>query len=190
MKLLIKMLKSVIAILFVITLFSCEGNYQNIQKMNLKDQAPIAIGKNINLIYTDSGKVTANLLASLLLDYSNYDFPYQEFPQGIELHFWEDGKKNTITADYAIKYEVTAMVDLRKNVVITTSDSLVLTAEQLYWDQKNEWLFTDRPYHIKFEDGSYNDGAKYNSSQDFTTFISRKNQGVQFIDKNETTNGN
>ncbi len=183
-------LKSVMALSFVITLFSCEGNYQNIQKLNLKDEAPVAVGKNINLKYTDSGKVAANLIAPKLLDYSNYEFPYQEFPEGIILHFWEDGKKSTIIADYAIKYEYTSLVDLRRNVVIRTSDSIILKAQQLYWDQKNEWLFTDQPYQIKFEDGSYNDGAQFDSSQDFTVFLSRKNQGIQIIDKNETTNGN
>ena len=184
------MYKSVMAIIFVVTLFSCEGNYKNIQKMNLKDEAPVAIGKKINLKYTDSGKVTVNLLAPLLKDYSNYKFPYQEFPEGIILYFWEEDKKSTITADYAIKYEITNIVDLRNNVEIITSDSIVLKAKQLYWDQKNEWLFTDQPYTIKFADGSFNDGAQFDSSQDFTIFLSRKNEGVQFIDKKETTNGN
>ena len=184
------MFKSVMALLFAITLFSCEGNYQNIQKMTIKDESPVAIGKNINLKYTDSGKVTVNLIAPLLLDYSNYEFPYQEFPEGIILYFWEDDEKSKVTADYAIKYEATNLVDLRNNVNIVTSDSIVLHANQLYWDQKNEWLFTDQAYTIKFEDGSYNDGAQFDSSQDFTTFLSRKNEGVQFIDKNKTTNGN
>ena len=184
------MFKCVMTIGFVITLFSCEGNYKNIQKMNLKDEAPVAIGKNINLKYTDSGKVTVNLLAQRLNDYSNYEFPYQEFPKGIVLYFWEGNEKSVITADYAIKYEATNMVDLRDNVKIVTNDSIVLKASQLYWDQKNEWLFTDQAYTIKFADGSYNDGAQFDSSQDFTTFLSRKNKGVQFIDKNETTNGN
>jgi len=184
------MFKSVMAIFFVITLFSCEGNYKNIQKMNLKDGAPVAVGKNINLKYLDSGKVTVNLIAPLLKDFSNYAFPYQEFPEGIVLYFLEKGEKSTITADYAIKYEATNMVDLRDNVTIITNDSVVLKAKQLYWDQKNEWLFTDQPYTIKFADGSYNEGAQFDSSQDFTTFLSRKNRGVQFIDKKETTNGN
>ncbi len=184
------MFKSVMAIYFVIALFSCEGNYQNIQKMNLKDEAPVAVGKNINLKYTDSGKVTVNLLASLLKDYSNYQFSYQEFPEGIILYFWEGDEKSSVTADYAIKYEATNLVDLRDNVVITTNDSIVLKAKQLYWDQKNEWLFTDQAYSIKFADGSYNEGAQFDSSQDFTVFLSRKNEGVQFIDKNKATNEN
>ncbi len=174
------------AVTFVFTLFACEGNYQNIQRLNLKDGAPLAEGRNINLKYTDSGRVLTNLLAPRLWDYSNFDFPYQEFPEGVEVHFWEDGKENVVTSDYAIRYDDTFIIDLRKNVVLTTSDSLILRAEQLYWDQKNKWVFTDLPYQIKFKDGSYNDGARFDSSEDFTNFISRKNQGVQIIDKTKT----
>ena len=83
-------------------------------------------------------------------------------------------------------YAKTNIVDLRTNVVLVTSDSIVLNAEQLYWDQKNQWVFTDQPYRIKFKDGSYNDGARFDSSEDFTNFISRKNQGVQIIDQKNT----
>ncbi|MCB0465882.1 MAG: LPS export ABC transporter periplasmic protein LptC [Aequorivita sp.] len=184
----LNMFKSVMALVLVITLFACESNYQNVKKLNLSDGAPVAEGKNINFKYTDSGKLITNLLADKLLDYSNLEFPYKEFPKGIEVHFWgEDGKKNTVTADYAIQYDKTALVDLRKNVVVITADSVVLKATQLYWDQKNKWVFTDKPYQIKFKDGSYNDGAVgFDSSEDFTTFLSRKNQGVQLVDKTKT----
>ena len=176
------------ALVLAITLFACESNYQNVKKLSLSDGAPIAEGKGINFKYTDSGKLVTNLLAEKLLDYSNLEFPYKEFPDGIEVHFWDEaGKKNTVTADYAIQFDQTGLVDLRKNVVVVTADSVVLKANQLYWDQKNKWVFTDQPYQIKFKDGSYNDGAVgFDSSEDFTTFLSRKNQGVQLVDKTKT----
>lgn len=172
-------------LVLAITLFACESNYQNVKKMSLSDGAPIAEGKNINFKYTDSGKLVTNLLADKLLDYSNLEFPYKEFPNGIEVRFWDEkGKKNTVTADYAIQFDNTGLVDLQNNVVVITADSVVLKANQLYWDQKNKWVFTDQPYQIKFKDGSYNDGAVgFDSSEDFTTFLSRKNQGVQLVDK-------
>ncbi|MAP54344.1 LPS export ABC transporter periplasmic protein LptC [Altibacter sp.] len=183
-------IKSVMATLVVITLFACEGNYQNIRQLSLTDGAPIAEGRNIDLKYTDSGKVVTNLLAPLLHDYSNYEFPYQEFPEGVEVRFWnEKNEKSTVTSDYAIRFEGTNIVDLRKNVVLVTSDSTILKADQLYWDQKNKWVFTDQPYQMKLKDGSYNDGARFDSNEDFTNFLSRKNQGVQIIDQ-KTTNGN
>ncbi|MCB0454379.1 MAG: LPS export ABC transporter periplasmic protein LptC [Flavobacteriaceae bacterium] len=184
----LNMFKSVMALVLAITLFACESNYQNVKRLSLSDGAPIAEGKDINFKYTDSGKLVTNLLAEKLLDYSNLEFPYKEFPNGIEVHFWDkDGKKNTVTADYAIQFDKSSLVDLRKNVVVITADSVVLKANQLYWDQKNKWVFTDQPYQIKFKDGSYNDGAVgFDSSEDFTTFLSRKNQGVQLVDKTKT----
>ncbi len=174
-------------LVLTITLFACESNYQNVKNLSLSDGAPIAEGKNINFKYTDSGKLVTNLIAEKLLDYSNLDFPYKEFPNGIKVLYWNDkGEKSTVTSDYAIQFDETGLVDLRKNVVLVTADSVVLKADQLYWDQKNKWVFTDKPYQIKFKDGSYNDGAVgFDSSEDFTTFLSRKNQGVQLVDKNK-----
>jgi len=192
------MLKSVMALLIAVTLFACEGNYQNVKKLNLSDGEPIAVGKNVNFKYTentdynntDTARLITNLLAEKLLDFSNLEFPYKEFPNGIEVHFWnEEGKKSTVNSDYAIQYDNTDLVDLRENVVVVTADSITLVAQQLYWDQKNKWVFTDQPYRIKFKDGSYNEGARFDGNQDFTIFLSRKNQGVQLIDKNEISHG-
>lgn len=186
------------ALLIAVTLFACEGNYQNVKKLNLSDGEPIAVGKNVNFKYTentdynntDTARLITNLLAEKLLDFSNLEFSYKEFPNGIEVHFWnEEGKKSTVNSDYAIQYDNTGLVDLRENVVIVTADSVTLVAQQLYWDQKNKWVFTDQPYRIKFKDGSYNEGARFDGNQDFTIFLSRKNQGVQLIDKNEISHG-
>src|SRR5690606_39258532 len=148
--------KSVMALLMAITLFSCESNYQNVKNLTLSDGAPIAVGKEINFKYTDSGKLVTNLLADKLLDFSNLDFPYKEFPEGIEVHFWDDkGKESIVTADYAIQFDKTGLVDLGNYVVVNTADSVELKATPLYWDQKNSWVFTDQPYRINFKDGSY-----------------------------------
>lgn len=175
--------------LLAIALFSCESNYKNVKKLNTSDGAPVAEGVNINFKYTDSGRMIANLMADKLLDFSNLDFSYKEFPEGIEVYFWnEDGEKSTILADYAIQYDNTELVDLRQNVVVFTADSITLNADQLYWDQKNQWVFTDQPYTITFKDGSFNKGAQFDSNQDFTNFSSRKNRGVQLIDKKELKN--
>ncbi len=180
------------AVVMVITLFACEGNYTNVQRLNLQDGAPVAEGTKVNLFYTDSGKVVTNLITPRLLDYSNFDFSYQEFPEGVEVHFFDTGGESIIKSDYAIRFTETGLVDLRKDVVLTTADGNVLTAQQLYWDQTHKWVFTDQPYRITFSDGSYNDGARFDANEDFTVFLSRTNDGVQIIDessKNNPSNG-
>ncbi len=178
--------QGVIAAVAVITLFACQGNYNNVRQLSLADEAPVGIGEGTNSIHTDSGKVVANMLADKFLDFTNLDFSYYEFPLGVTVYFYEGENKSTITAEYAIRYDETGIVDLRENVVLITSDSTELHAQQVYWDQNNNWIFSDQPYTIKFKDGSFNDGSSFDSNKDFTTFLSRKNVGVQLIDNTNT----
>jgi len=174
------------AISIAITLFACEGNYRQIQQLNTADLGPIAEGKGVNLKYTDSGKLVANLITPKLLDFSNYNFSFSEFPDGVEVQFWNDkGEKTTVTSDYGIQYDKNNLIDLRGNVVLITSDSVKLNAQQLYWDQNNKWVFTDQPYTIVFKNGSYNEGAGFDSSEAFDNFISTRNVGVQIVDKTD-----
>ncbi|MEZ4779704.1 MAG: LPS export ABC transporter periplasmic protein LptC [Flavobacteriaceae bacterium] len=180
--------KNVVVILVAITFFACEGNYTNVQKLSLKDGAPSSEGIDINLFYTDSGRVVTNLMAPKLMDYSNLEFSYQEFPNGIEVHFFDKDQKSTVTSNYAIRYNETGIVDLRDHVVLTTADGNILNAQQLYWDQNNKWVFTDQPYRITFKDGSFNDGERFDANEDFTVFLSRTNDGVQLIDQEQKKN--
>jgi LPS export ABC transporter protein LptC len=183
-------MKSVVAAFAAIALFACEGNYQNIQRLNLADNAPIAEGREVEMKYTDSGAVMSIMKTPRVLDFSNYEYAYREFPKGVSVVFWDEGKKNTVTSKYGIIYDDANLVDLRDSVVIVTSDSVVLRSDQLYWDQDNNWIFTDKPYEITFKDGSSNEGdVGFDSSQDFTTFISRQNESVQIIEKKDTTDG-
>lgn len=167
-------------------LFSCQGKLKEVRKWKLQSNAPNAIGKGINLFYTDSGKVKAHLKSPLMYDFSTQKFPYREFPKGLKVEFFnEKQEKNTIKADYGIIYEATGLVDLRGNVKIITSDSTVVHANQLYWDQNREWVFTDVPYRVKLGDGGTNRGEGFDSNENFDNFSSRSNIGVQVIDEKD-----
>ncbi|WP_029037773.1 LPS export ABC transporter periplasmic protein LptC [Salinimicrobium xinjiangense] len=174
----------IVTILFVTMLFSCEGNLKGVQQMEMPEDAPQAIGAGINLKYTDSGKVVATLRSEKMLDYSNKAFPYREFPNGLVVEFIdEEKKKNTVTANYGVVYNDTGLIDLQGNVVVVTSDSTELTADQLYWDQNNNWVFTDRPNTIRFKNGALNEGQGFDSNQEFSNFRSRSNVGVQILEE-------
>lgn len=164
-------------------LFACEGNLNEVNKYNQQVNAPQGVAKNINLFYTDSGRVTANLKSPKMLDYSQEEFAYRVFPNRVEVDFFNtDSTKNTIIADSAIVYNNTDLIDMRYNVKITTSDSLILTTSQLYWDTKKEWIFTDRDYTIQLSNGTKNQGIGFDANQDFDIFNSRTNTGIQVIE--------
>jgi len=179
-----KIILSIVTVITVAMLFSCEGNLNRVRAMDIEGMNPQAIGKDLNLKYTDSGKVVATLKSPKMLDFSNLDFPYREFPDGVEVEFFdEERNKNIITANYAIIYDATGLVDLRGDVVLITSDSTRLEANQLYWGQAQAWVFTDKPNTISFANGALNKGEGFDSDLNFTNFRSRTNVGIQIIEE-------
>lgn len=136
--------------------------------MGISENEPIGVAEHINLKYTDSGRVTANLLSAKMLDYSNRDFPYYEFTEGVTLYLFDrENKKNTVVSDYAISYDKTNLIDLQGNVKIITHTNDTLFAEQLYYDNKKEWIYTNLP--VRFRQGNdmiYGNG--FDSNKNFT----------------------
>ncbi len=168
-------------------LFSCQGKLNEVRQWEIPSTAPQAVGKDIDLFYTDSGTVKAHLKSPLMYDFSNEGFPYREFPNGLNLEFFGDSQeKSTVVADYAIMYETTGIVDLRGNVDVVMSDSTVLHAKQLYWDKNRQWVFTDLPYDVKLTGGGFNKGQGFDSNQKFDNFSSRSNIGMQVVEKKDS----
>lgn len=175
--------RSIVAALVATMLFSCKGNLKEVRDMDLPEDAPQAVGQGIFLKYTQNGALVATLESPTMLDFSNKDFAYNEFPDGLEVNFFgEDQERTIITADYGVVYDKTSLIDLQGNVVVITSDSTRLTADQLYWDQERQWVFTDHPNTIQFDNGAVNHGQGFDSNQEFSNFRSRSNVGVQVIE--------
>lgn len=157
----------IVTVIAVTMFFSCKDNFKDVQKMGVSENEPIGIAEHINLKYTDSGKLKAILVSPKMLDFQNRDFPYSEFPDGIVLDLLDkDNKKSVIVADYAISYSNTNLIDLQGNVVITTATNDTLYAEQLYYDQKKSWLFTNLPITLKTSDGSTLKGNVFDTDRD------------------------
>ncbi len=169
----------------VTLLLGCDGKADEIRAMSMKSDAPATEGRGINMKYVDSGKVTAHLKTPYVKDYANALNPYQEFPDGVEVIFIDnEGKESVITSEYAIRYLTTNLIDLRTNVKVFTSDSAILRAEQMYWDQANSWIFTDQPYTILLKDGSTNRGDLFDSNEKLTNFVSLNNVSKQYVKEN------
>ena len=136
--------------------------------MGISENEPVGVVDSFNLKYTDSGRVTANLISPKMLDFTNRDFPYNEFTEGITLYLYdEDNNKSTVVSNYAIVYNNTDLIDLQGNVVITTYDQRVLKTEQLFYDQKREWLFTNKPVTFTSEKDIIK-GNGFDSNSKFT----------------------
>ncbi len=169
---------------FTVTMFfSCKSNFKDIQNIGILDSGPLSIAENINTKYTDSGKLKTHLISPKMLNYSNREFAFYEFPDGINLTlFDEDNNKSNVVSDYAIMYNETDLIDLQGNVVLTTHNKDTLYADQLFYDQKTEWLFTNQPVRFITEEKIIN-GIGFDSNKDFTQAQVLEMTGKIFIDE-------
>lgn len=164
-------------VIAVTLFFGCESNFKKVQQNNFTEFTPTGDADKVNLKYTDSGLIRAVLVSSKMLDYAAVDFPFTEFPKGVDVTIYDKkAKKTHITANYAISYKFTNIIDLQGKVKIVSQDGQILETEQLYYDQKNEWFFTEKKY--KFTDlkgGSNGQGIDF--SKDFKVINSQRITG-------------
>ena len=163
---------------FAVTLFfGCESNFKEIQKINFSEFTPNGDADNVNLKYTDSGFIKVVLLSPKMLDYTSVDFPFTEFPKGIDFTLYDKkGKKTRITSKYAVSYKATSIIDLQGKVKIAAEDGQTLETEQLYYDQKNVWFFTEKKFKFTDLKGASN-GQGIDFSKDFKIINSQRITG-------------
>ena len=167
-------IKYLVTAIAVTLFFSCSNDFDDVQKVGILQNQPISEAEHIDLNYTEYKDSTVRLLANLLspkmLDYSNRSFAFQEFPDGIELTIYdENNNKTTITSDDAIVYSETDIIDLRGNVIIVTPERDTMFTEQLYYNQKLEWAFTNESWLFKRAIGPLY-GVGFDSDKEFNNF--------------------
>ena len=122
--------------------------------MNKFDEIPVGITEELHLIYSDSARIEAELIAPINIDFTNQKFPYSEFPEGLDATLYgNQGEMTFVRSDYGIYSPKTKIIDLKGNVVISDTSGTRLNTSQLYWDAGQEWLFTEK--NFTFTNESY-----------------------------------
>ena len=183
-----------VAILFM----SCGDNYERVGEEAVKPLFPQGIAKNFTLTYTETiesmgtqdsatSRVIAVLTSPISEDFDNQRFKFKTFPEGLQVDFYDEkNKKSVIVADYGIVYSQTNLIDLRGNVVIESHDGKKLETDQLYFDRKNNWIFTEASFkYTNPEDGTVMDGEGMDFNKDFTFFKAHKTYGLMTIKEEE-----
>jgi LPS export ABC transporter protein LptC len=158
------------SIAFVALLFlcSCESTFKDVQKINFSEFSPSGEADSLTLKYTDSGRIKAVLISPKMLDYATVEFPFTEFPKGVDVTLYDvKGKCTFVKADYAISFKGTDIIDLRQNVRISSETNQLLETEQLYYDQKNEWFFTEKNFKFTDPKGGNTTGQGIDFNKDF-----------------------
>ncbi len=130
---------------FVIVLFSCKNDIQDVTSLSLVDSLPLETAYDIVLYFSDSGKVQAYLESPLMKRFEGKENMI-EFPDGFKIIMYDSAKqvKSQITAKYGINYEKKKMLEARNDViVINKKKHEQLNTEHLVWDQRKKIIFSD-----------------------------------------------
>ena len=178
---------TVIAV-FLIILISCKNSSKEINDFLADQNLPIGVAENMNHVYKDSGKITSRLIAPLFWDYSNRKLnPYSEFPNGVKIVTINRITRDsvTVTGDYAVSYSNTLFSEIIGHVVVINhQNGVTLKTEQMYWDQKEDYFFTERPFTLYTVKDTLN-GVGFESAADLTNWILNNTKGDFIIDQKE-----
>ena len=140
-----KMIATAMAVAFVV--YSCKGKLAEAEVLDL-DETPVQVVDDMFMQQTENGIVKMRAEAPRMEKYEKDSLDYELFPEGFFVYgFDETGKLETeIVADNARhqKYD-----DGREsweafgNVVVKNLiNQEVMETDTLYWDQKNEKIYT------------------------------------------------
>ena len=179
--------RNIAIVLSMAMFFSCTNDNKEVRDFLAEKNKPIGIAENIYNIHTNSGRVDMKVSTPLRLDFSNRkNHPYDEFPEGLKIvTIDKDNDSLMITGNYAINYTKTGIAEIIGNVtIINYGEYKKLKTEQLYWDQKTKYFYTEKPFTLyTATDTIY--GIGLDASEDLTKYMVKNNRGVFYISEKD-----
>ena len=142
-----------IIVLGIMMLFACSNDMETVSVISEEENMPVDKAKDVDITYTDSGKVKMRLSTKLMETYEAEE-PYIEMPKGINVKFFDSkgNVKSTLSANYAISYEKSQIMEARNDVVVVNAEDEKLNTEHLIWNQKKNKIISDEFVKITTED--------------------------------------
>ena len=172
--------KSIVVAMAIAMLFSCKNDAKEVRDFLAEKNLPIGIAKDAYHVYKDSGKITSKLITPLMHDFSNREnHPYNEFPVGVKIINFENNGKDSITiiGDYALTYSKTSVSEIKGNVVIINhTEKAKLETDQLFWDQVNQYFFTEEKFVLTTPTDTIK-GVGFESKEDLSKRVAKKTIG-------------
>lgn len=152
-------------IVFALAISSCKNDDEVVADLQIRDM-PSMSARNIETMYTDSGKVTLIMRAPLINQYDDLENPYTEFPEGVTVLFnvSDENSEARIASRYARYTKKDKVWELRDSVVAVNEKGFVIETELLFWNEEKERVWSDRFVQIT-GDGEIIRGTGFESDQ-------------------------
>lgn len=175
-------------VIFLILQAGCENDIERIHMLTEDAQVPTVKGTNVEVIYSDSAKVKVQILAPAFKQYIDVEKPYMEFPQGLEVYFYDDSLRieSEIKADYTIYYTEERLWHATGNVMALRLDNGdALHTEELFWDEEKELIYSDAFTRVQNQDGTFYGKRGFESHQDLSNWQLKGSSGTVNVQNEE-----
>jgi len=137
-------------IVFLFLLAGCGNDFETVNAITHSYTGPVMSAKNIEVVFSDSGKIQAKVYSVLLNRYSSPE-SYMEFPRGFKVNIFDSALRTetSIVANYGKRKEYSRIMEARGNVIVRNEvKKQQLNTEKLTWDENRRMIFTSEPVKI------------------------------------------
>jgi hypothetical protein len=166
-------------------LLSCKDEAKSGKDAISKKDALTETAKHVELLYSDSAVVRIKVTGARLLNHLSRDNPYEEFPDGVRLDFFDPLQKPTsvLTGKYAVRYPQKNQVIIRDSCVWqSVGNQEKLESFELIWDENLQKVYSNKLVVITTPTERIW-GYGFETNQDFTRWKINKPQGRLTVDK-------
>lgn len=163
---------------------SCETNRDEVMAIGNKTILPSETGKDITMMYSDSGLLKIRLQAPIM---QVFDKDVKEkmtlLPKGLFVVFYDEkGKESTtLKADYGVRYDQSKRMEVKYGVEVVNVNGEKLNTEHLVWDEQKKKITSDAFVKITTAKEIIM-GKGIEANQDFTQYEIREITGSIKID--------
>ena len=152
---------------------------KTVNAITIETTGPAMSAKNIEVLFSNSGKIEAKLTGELLNKYEGQN-PYLEFPKGFTVTMYDTTGKieSTITGNYGKQDETSRVMEAKGNVVVRNEvKNQQINTEELTWNETTMLIYSDVKVKITTANKVlFSDGLKANESFTWYEFVNPHGQ--------------
>jgi LPS export ABC transporter protein LptC len=171
--------RSGLSVLFLIFMASCGNDLKTVNAITHKASGPAMSAQNIEVLFSDSGRMQAKLTSVLLNKYEGQN-PYLEFPKGFKVTMYDSAGsiESTISGNYGKQNENSRVMEAKGNVIVRNElKNQQINTEELTWNENRMLIYSDVKVKITTANKVlFSDGLRANDAFTWYEFINPHGQ--------------
>ena len=141
----------------------------------------------VTTLISDSGITRYKIITEEWCIFDKKDPPYWAFEKGVYLEKFDTllHIDASIKADTAYYYDRNKLWELKGNVQIRSQRGDKFETSQMFWDEKNKTVYSDKYIKIEQEDKTLT-GYGFESNQELTEYVIKNTTGIFIIEDTQS----